>query len=295
MMIKKNQAGQALLIVVLSLSVVLIIVLFIVSRSITDITVSVKDEDALRAFSAAEAGIEKALLTGASTGELSLGDASFDASVSSFAEGQQEVVYPFKLTSGEEGTFWFVGHDEDGFLTCTGVTCFSGSSMRIAWGDKNTNGDQDESPAIEVTVYYLTTPGDFSTIRTAQFVVDPNDVRRVTNNFSADAGVGYTVSGEEFAFTKTMNFSDIGISNSTTANILQFIKVKLLYNTSAGHKIALSVSGDVTNTLLPSQGTVVDSLGQYNQANRRISVYRLFPEIPAIFDYALFTKTDIVK
>jgi len=60
----KNQKGQAVLIVLLSLSVVLIVVMFVVSRSITDISLSTKEENSLRAFSAAEAGIERALVIG---------------------------------------------------------------------------------------------------------------------------------------------------------------------------------------------------------------------------------------
>ena len=60
----RNQHGQALLIVLLTLAVTLTVVLSVVSRSVTDITVSTYEEDALRAFSAAEAGIEEALLKG---------------------------------------------------------------------------------------------------------------------------------------------------------------------------------------------------------------------------------------
>ncbi len=46
------------MLVLLSMSVVLTLVLFILSRSITDIAVTTSQEEAVRAFSAAEAGVD---------------------------------------------------------------------------------------------------------------------------------------------------------------------------------------------------------------------------------------------
>ena len=59
---EKNQKGQALIIILLVMSVVLTVVLSSVSRSVTEIVVTGYEEDALRAFSAAEAGVEEKLL-----------------------------------------------------------------------------------------------------------------------------------------------------------------------------------------------------------------------------------------
>ena len=54
---KRLQSGQALLIVLLGMAVVLTMVLSVVSRSVTDIQLTTRDDEALRAFSAAEAGV----------------------------------------------------------------------------------------------------------------------------------------------------------------------------------------------------------------------------------------------
>lgn len=83
--IRSGQSGQALLLVLLSMAVVLTIVLSILSRSVTDIAVTSRDEEALRAFSAAEAGVEQALVAGGGTG--TVGNATFNANVSGFASG----------------------------------------------------------------------------------------------------------------------------------------------------------------------------------------------------------------
>src|SRR3989344_8115565 len=103
----KYHKGQALLIVVLSLAVVLTIVLSILARSVTDIKISTGSENALRAFSAAEAGVERALIAGGSIGATQIGDATFTANVTEIGEGSNEFANPSPLFSGETSLFWF--------------------------------------------------------------------------------------------------------------------------------------------------------------------------------------------
>ncbi|PIS09677.1 hypothetical protein COT75_00575 [Candidatus Beckwithbacteria bacterium CG10_big_fil_rev_8_21_14_0_10_34_10] len=58
---KNGKSGQIALIVLLIMVVVLTIGLYLISHSVTDVSVSKDEEEAKRAFSAAEAGIEEAL------------------------------------------------------------------------------------------------------------------------------------------------------------------------------------------------------------------------------------------
>ena len=127
---QKSESGQALVLILLSLSVVLTLVLFILSRSVTDIAVSSTQEQSVRAFSAAEAGIERALVTGANYTDEQIGNATYTAKVSNFAEGLTEFVYPSLLSSGDSATVWFIAHDANGNLTSTGA--FTGSGMKYA-------------------------------------------------------------------------------------------------------------------------------------------------------------------
>lgn len=296
-----NEAGQAVLIVLLSLSVVLVVVMYILSRSITDISLSTKDENAMRAFSAAEAGIEKALVTG-STGPLEIGDASFNASVTDFAAGQASVVYPVSLKSGELATFWFVEHDSDGNLVCDAThPCFSGNRFVLCWGDPDTSDSLATTPAIELTVYYTTTPLDMTTLQVARGTYDVNAARRDTvaipNHFDAATNVACTIAGQDFQFRKGLYFHttnpNLGVPNSETQGIVLYATVKMLYNTSVGHKIGLSIISSTSP--LPSQGSLIDSLGSYGGANRRISVYQLHPVVPPIFTNVLYSGTGITK
>lgn len=263
---KKNQAGQAVLIVLLSLSVVLVVVMFILSRSITDISLSSKEEDSMRAFSAAEAGIERVLVTGSDTGSMSIGDATFNADVSAFAQGVNKVVYPISLKSGEIATFWFTRPNE--------ATVFNGTQMKICWADDNAT----DNPALEVTVYYKVG----TEYRVYRKMLDPVFTRTQNN---VVVGSGCDIDGELFEFNDSVNLA--GLTN------LQFATAKVLYNTTTAHKIGIDVSA--TSSLLPSQGAKILSDGQFGDANRRVEVYQLHPIAPPIFANAIYSASGIVK
>src|SRR5688572_30522373 len=123
---KKFEQGQALVLVLLSLAVVLTLVLFILSRSITDVAISSRQEESVRAFSAAEAGIEKSLVIGAGTSLTTIGDAKYSSEVSDYSEGSQDFIYPINMASGDYATTWFMAHDSSGNLVCDiSSPCFS--------------------------------------------------------------------------------------------------------------------------------------------------------------------------
>lgn len=278
----KNQKGQAVLIVLLSLSVVLVMVLSIMSRSITDLSLSSKEEDSSRAFSAAEAGIERALVIGAgSSGVLEM--ANFDASVTSFASGQSSVVSPISLKSGETATFWLSRSGE--------AIGFTGSSIKFCWGNEGTSAVSSDTPAIEVSVYYKTLAGEY---RVGRKLIDPNTGGRTQNNGYVASGT-CSVGGETFQFQNTVSLdaSGLNIANYSTQGVLQYATARILYNTAIAHKISTDVSG--IGSVLPSQGTKVISSGSFANANRKIEVYQLHSEIPTIFTNAIFSSLGIIK
>ena len=267
----KNQAGQAVLIVLLSLSVVLIIVLYIMSRSITDISLSSKEEDSMRAFSAAEAGIERALIIGSDIGDTPIGDANFSADVSEFGQGDDTVIYPMSLKSGEIATFWFNRPSD--------LNVFDGSRAKICWGTAAT-----EPPAVEVSTYYL----ESGVYKISRVSLDPNAGRTATNNFTVATTGACTIDNETFQFYSTVSLPTVGT--------LQFMTVKPLYNTTVSHKIGIDVSNIVNGgSLLPSQGVKINSDGSFAGANRSIEVYQLHPVAPSIFMNSVFSSTGIVK
>lgn len=273
----KNSAGQALVLVLLSLSVVLTLVLFILSRTVTDIAVSTTEEEAIRAFSAAEAGIEKALIIG-STGD-TIGDASFSASVTGYAEGTPNFNYPVDLASGDTATIWFARHLDDGTL----IPSFTGDSVKVCWGKPGTSFDGSETPAVEFSVFY-----DDGSVKIGRAALDPNSGRIVTNSFISVPGRDCDIDGMDYAFWSDINLDSL--SGGATEGLL-FGKLRMFYNSIQNQTAGFSVTGGN----LPSQGLNIDSSGTAGGANRRLEVFQAWPEPPVIFDSAVFSPGELKK
>lgn len=287
-----NQDGQALLLVLLSMAVILTIALSILSRSVTDVAVTSQEEGALRAFSAAEAGVEKALIIGSSITETQLGDAQYTADVTNYAEGEQSFNYPVSVLSGESIVAWFVAHDSNGNLVCNaGTPCFTGDTMKVCWGSGATE------PAIEVSVFYAETPSDYSTVKVARMALDPNSSRQSTNSFSApDAGT-CTIDSKTYEYQETISFSsDLGIPSGSYSvqNGLQFVRIKTLYNTTAAQPVGFDFNFP-GNSTLPSQGLNIDSTGKTADANRKVNVFQSYGQAPPIFDGSIFSLGGLSK
>lgn len=288
-----REKGQAVVLVLLSLAVVLTVVLSVFSRSITDVNISSQDENSLRAFSAAEAGVEQVLVVGSSTGIVPIGDASFSANVSDFAEGKYTFSFPNTFVSGEPAVVWFVSHDANGNLTCSGQPCFIGRKAKICWGVSS----NPIIPALEATVFYVTTPGDYSTVRIARAAYDPNSGRRGVNNFSDPVSTGNCViDGKNFSYDTIIDFNPLVGNAWQTSGKLQFMVLKLLYNNTA-HQIGVDVQTSVYpgNTALPSQGQLIESSGTSGDSNRRVEVFQGYGEMPIAFYSAIYNEGGLTK
>jgi hypothetical protein len=292
-----NNEGQALLLVLLSMAVILTIVLSILSRSITDVAITTRSEESLRAFSAAEAGIERALIIGTDIGDTQIGDAEFSANVSSFAENSTDFAHPLKILSGESLPLWFVAHDDDKDIVCSGTfPCFTGNTIKVCWGEPGTGASDATTPAVEVSFFYATTPGDYSTLQVARAAMDPNSARRSTNNFDAPDLGTCSAGGQNFEFQSTIDVSSLGVPAGSYAveNGLQYAKVRMLYNSAIKHGVGFDVNF-AGNSTLPAQGITIQSTGTSGDANRKIDVFRGYGEVPPIFDASAFSSGGIVK
>jgi hypothetical protein len=108
--------------------------------------------------------------------------------MSNYAENSTFYNYPVPMLAGDTMTNWFVSHDINGNIVCNSRSaspsyCFTGNTLNVCWGNPGTTADSN-APAIEVSIYYETTPGTLSTIRIARHVFDPNVSRAAVNNFS---------------------------------------------------------------------------------------------------------------
>ena len=284
----RKESGQALLIVLLGMAVILTLVLSIVSRSVTDISLTKKDEESLRAFSAAEAGVEQILVGGPNA--TTFPNSSYSGNVV-YIEGETYYNLVNKYYSGEVGTVWFVSHDASGNLTCGGgANCVNpaNNTFKICWGSID-----NTPPAIEVSLYYDTTgqifSGNFANVKIARSTFDSDVTRRTNENFF---GQGYAstctfASGPTYNYTSNFKnfYSDLGLPAGCNAQCLLFAKIKMLYN-SVPDNVGVALNNDT----FPAQAKKVTSIGYSGEATRKVEAVQTFAEPLSIFDNAVFSN-----
>lgn len=136
----KDISGQVALIVLLIMVVVLTIGLSLVSQSLTDMKISLNEKEALRAFSAAEAGIEDLL----SQSSLPTITQDFTVPVASGLNATVTV-----SPTGEEAK-QTINDDETMTVNLNGA---SATTLNVDWIDKNMSDETTNKASIEVVIY----------------------------------------------------------------------------------------------------------------------------------------------
>jgi hypothetical protein len=309
-----TERGQALLLVLLSMAVILTVVLSVASKSVTDVSITTSGEDALRAFSAAEAGIESALLTGKSSNGADVGIGGSDSGVSynseilSNPEGTS-FTYPSLLKPGETATLWFVGRDINGNYSCADNGCMYNVPQihDLCWGLYPSYSPSSKKPAISITVYYdptfkVVNYADFSGVKTSTLAYDGYST---TDNARGNGFKGYksgakcNIDGKQYAFhTGSIKFGSPGFeilpSCSNNPGCLLMAKVRVYYNDPAKPElVALDFPGGTSG--LPAQGNMIVSTGTAGDSTRKVNVFQSFSEAPSLFDAAVFSLSDFSK
>ncbi|HLE48586.1 MAG TPA: hypothetical protein VI819_00930 [Patescibacteria group bacterium] len=306
---KLKQSGQAVLMIVLVLSVVLTLVVSAVTRSVVDLDITKYDDNAIRAFDAAQAGIERVLIgETVPPGTTLQSGATVTAASTDSTTVANMYLYPLELYSGESAVFWFVNHkltaSGDLIVDCLMGGCVTPAQVRFCWGTLGTAGDgNSKAPAIEIETYYSTSSPspqskyndmyDWSTIQTKKLSIDPNTTRRLSNNFSAPAVAGGIGCANpinfQFSTRHDDDLGDLGYESLPNGSLI-LIRVTMLYNDDKTHPIGIRSSGSI-----PPQGRVITSTGVSGDATRKLSLYQGFPEFPFEFGSVIFSKGSITK
>lgn len=285
--------GQIVLILLLVMSVVLGIGLSVVQRSFTDVSTSTKVEQSTRAFSAAEAGIERAI--NASPGPvisqpLALGNDAFIAQANT-------TEIPF---IGQALEYPPVGREEIAqiFLAtpATLSAYYTQTSLDIYWGRVAVLGR--ERPAIEINLIHKNSVGTY--LKT-QYFYDPHlgTDGRPGNGFADPASLassgcaGYTLdttggSGRQFLCRVRLT------SLPSSPSVLTMVRMRLLY-LNDNQPLAVSGVGSCgTACSLPPQAKMYISVGTSGETQRKIQVFSQ-SVVPFLFDFALFSTREITK
>jgi len=274
---KNLRNGQVLLIILLVVTVVLTIGISVASRSITDVKISQQSSESGRAFWVAQAGLEKAIkANAASSGSLN----SVDYTVSKTGlGGGADFVFPEKILANEPITLWLVFHNES-----TGEIEIGSpfkDRLTLFWGNEAESASSPTTPALEATLIY-SAGGIF---RNKRFTYDPYQTRPSATNFSS-AQAGGAVLGQNLSFSS----GEINLKNVLKGSEIPYLfRLKLLFS-STPQLVAVKAASS-----LPTQGSCYYSSATVPESGvtRKLSVCRLWPVPPSIFDYTLFSQGGI--
>lgn len=250
------ERGQVLVIILLVAVVGLTVGLSIAGRSLQTVEQTAQTEEANRAFSAAEAGVEEALLdlsTGNSVNienpELEGGGKISNVTVNEIFATAAD---PLKVDLKKDEVTQFVLQDASG---------------------KNGDGD---------VVIQWTDPASLVIARVYQRADGGYGLQKYAYNSSSDyAGNNFEL------WDSTLGGKKISVDEGGEGVLL---RIRAMYADTK-----LTIWWEEDNGNLPSQSRVIESTGQAGESQRTVKVIRMRPALPAIFDYVLFSGGSISK
>lgn len=261
--------GQVVLIIILIMATALGVGLAVVQRSLTDISSSTKVEESSRAFSAAEAGIERALRTGNSEGGILVGEASVNVNVqSNLPAGTNALEYP-PIGKEEMAQVWL----DPGYTN---------PDFNVYFGTPDTN----DKPALEVTIITLS-GGTYNA--TKKFF--DSDSTRTTNNGFTDVSSSCTSNQMVRTNANTTDSKFYCMVNVSYSGTPVLARMRLLYSNTS-QPLALEPTNGAS---LPAQAGIFTSTGTAGQTQRKVQLFKLDKVVPFYFDYALFSIGSIEK
>lgn len=259
--IHKDQKGQTLIIIFILMVLALSIGIAISSRYIKTLNILTTGDNASRAHAVAEAAIEHILLLPISTLEdyAQNGTCGTDCTLEITADDGQLITATVELSR--------LGSSEDPFLVELEQT--STSQVVLAGYPDNTdlNVCWNESDMSVHAIFIQGTRGDYTS---DSMSYNPTTTSHPENNFDmASPSMGYN-----HCFT---------FNSQTDPSML---RLKSYYQDSSVMVIP-SVGAN-----LPTQGILIESIGTAGNSIKKVSVIITDPILPAVFDYALYQKSD---
>src|SRR3989344_3482842 len=276
--------GQILILVLLAVVVVLAIGLSVASRNITNLRTSTQTEQSQRAFTAAEGGVEDVLsnLPAYARADSGLGcNLAGDISTCDVDVGGLEAKVQVKSSRVYEAAIQL------GNVAQIDLDEFIGDTVKVEWAKEDdpievvANG----SAAIEISLVYGASPYN------------------IERWYFQGGSVPPSTSRDELIISNPPGASDscvaVGFEHCVEVNLVgspsfqppQVLRIRPFF-TKTTAKVA-AVSPDE----LPLQTYDVSSTAKTEiGVTRKVQVSRsALPQVPAVFDYAIYSENDIIK
>ena len=276
-----SQSGQAIVFIIGALATAFIFGVLASYLATTSIKKTAYTGQAEAALHAAEAGCRHALIM--DPGELASCTESSPCSftLGSGLEDEAAVKYWAAELGGGGEVYIVPGQVQQDETVQIDLTGLDGSDLTIYWCDSDAgeicSGSGNPIPALEEAVIYQS-DGEYRLDRYAL------DYEARGNNFSSPniGNFDPAGSGDNFNFSNTISSLPTGVA---------FIRLKPLYNDGNATTIAVQASPGQ----IPSQGLDIRCRGTVGASTRTVQVTKENPYLPSIFDYVLFSGTEITK
>jgi Tfp pilus assembly protein PilX len=279
----KSQRGQTVLIALLVLTIATTVGLSLIARSTTDIAITRSLEESARAFSAAEAGVEKALVTGVSVSSpvATQQGTSYTVTVAPVtADAANALVFSGKTLTGDTETVWLTAHGASGLIDDS-VPVYTAPTIDVCWSSESV------TPAIETTILYKKS--------------SDNSYRIVKGAYDPDSTRAGGSSGNQF-LTPTATSGGCGANSNTTyrtrltfspgidpaSDVLIAIRIRPVYSAA---QIAV-----LPSAVLPVQGNQIISEGKtVGGISRKIVVYQSYKSPGTLFDTGIYSQGSFAR
>lgn len=312
-----NQFGQIAVVLLLFVLVALAIGLAVTQRSLTNITTSSQTEQASRAFSAAEAGIEYSINQVAVTGR-STTQTIGASELNNQSQAKTKVVTRLPKSAADLGQtigqaleyppigkdafaqFWLANPLNPGSTWSSSTSdpgngnyFYGGSSVDIYYGLSPVPAD-DTPPAVEVNLITY----DGTNYLANRTFYDTDSTRRASNGFSAPSGCsnsGINTSSSASNLADDRNF--LACTRIALAGTPIMLRARILYS-NVKQPIAVRPVGAgcaFPRCSLPYQAAIYTATGVSGQSQKTLQVFRQTNFMPAFLDFAIFSSGEIVK
>lgn len=304
---KKNQKGQALLIVLLVSVIGISLGLTLASRTTEQTRMSADIDESSRAFSAAEAGLEE---SAQHIGELSFtsnptlgAGGSYEVSIQPAGGTDQPYAFPGEIKNNQPITVWLVGHKTDGSGDIDWTVEYDNRWIAVCWGDpsqptvqvgleatlfykKSTNPDKAITLPDLTQTYYAIAKAAYN----QAIIANADDV-----NLVAPPDIDFCEN--KYLYQTTITFRDMAATSGYEfffpRDTLIFLKLRPIVANGGTTKIAV-IPKD--NKVLPTQGEEHISVGVSAGGKKtKIVQFVSHPAPPELFDVLIYSKDALTK
>lgn len=300
-----KEKGQVILLLILIMTVALSIGLSIVQKSLVDVSTASKVEQSSRAFSAAEAGIEKGL--GGDTSLQTFTDTSSKITEITNtglmpavpAVGTRQAALEFPSLAKEDVAQVWLSDPTSNLPNCdSGKVCYTQNTLDVYWGNSST-----DRAAIEITLVHH---DGTQYVGSRKWYLD--QINR-SNGFCqipiTDCSGGNPAGANTYQCKVRLGDSNVTCANgvsidnsalpTTSPNKLMLLRMRLLYNSTSQPFAVRAVGTCDSSCYLPAQARSIESTGVSGETQRKVQVFQLEKVVPHYFDYSIFSAGEISK